>query len=443
MADIHLNTTGSNTAPYDTWAKAATTLATAVGGMAAGDNLLIDKAFTTSAAGVSVAFPGTPASPNRIYSGTPAAGSGLSDVSAGAKVVSSTTSFSVNGSVHGFLLEFEGTSASGTTLNMGIQGGNVQVWEDCYFNRPGTSNSGAVQFGASGSNLQSQVTLIRPSFRFGATGQNVRPHGLVDMFDVKFVSGTNPTIIFAPATGGRGNTFRVFGMDCANLGTTFAICNMGGDQQGSCQFSDIELPASWSGTFSSGTVRPNNCHDFFCADSADTQYRFWMTRYEGNIHEDAAVYLSGSTTDGGSISDVFETSANVAFPGALKGRWYVVDVSSGLGSSKTATIQCAMDGASTIPTDAEVWMELEFFGTSGVPLGKYTTDRCTPFAFLTSAATTHNSSSESWTGLGGTNCKFKLECTFTPEEAGYIRARVCTAMASNSQLHVDPNITVT
>lgn len=443
MADIHLNTTGSNTAPYDTWAKAATTLATAVAGMAAGDNLLVDKAFTTSAAGLTITFPGTPANPNRVYSGTPAAGSGLSDVSAGAKFVSSTTALSFNGSVHGFRLEFGGTSISGTTANFATGNGNVQVWEDCYFNRPGTSASGAIQFGATASNTQSQVQLVRPSFRFGAAGQNIRPHGLVEMFDVSFVSGTNPTVVFAPATGGRGNTFRVMGLDLQNLGTTFAICSVGTDQQGLCQFSDIRLPASWTGTFSSGTLRPNHVHEFYAADSADTQHRFWITRYEGNVFDDAAVYLTGSTTDGGTISDSFSTGANVAFPGSLKGRWYLTDVSTGLGSSKTATIECSMDGTSTIPTDAQVWMELEFFGTSGVPLGSYATDRCTPFEFLTNAATTHSSSSESWTGLGGTNCKFKLQRTFTPQEAGYIRARVCIAMASNAMLHVNPAVTVT
>lgn len=47
MATIYCSHTGSNTAPYDTKAKAATTLAAAIAAMtAAGDVILVDHTHT-------------------------------------------------------------------------------------------------------------------------------------------------------------------------------------------------------------------------------------------------------------------------------------------------------------------------------------------------------------------------------------------------------------
>ncbi len=41
MANRYVYTGGSNTSPYDTWAKAATTLVSAISGSAAGDDFWV------------------------------------------------------------------------------------------------------------------------------------------------------------------------------------------------------------------------------------------------------------------------------------------------------------------------------------------------------------------------------------------------------------------
>src|SRR5690242_3295403 len=113
MATIHLDASGSNTAPYDTWAKAATTWATAVGALAAGDDLVMSSSYTESTSGaVSWALPGTDTLPNRIMCGTKAATSGLSSIFPGAVLTATSGGAAVTGSAYIFGITFKSTSVT-------------------------------------------------------------------------------------------------------------------------------------------------------------------------------------------------------------------------------------------------------------------------------------------------------------------------------------------
>ena len=71
MADLYVAASGSNTAPYDTWAKAATSLVTAVNAMAAGDRLYVENLFQDAATvGQTFTFPGGSTDPSYVYSVT-------------------------------------------------------------------------------------------------------------------------------------------------------------------------------------------------------------------------------------------------------------------------------------------------------------------------------------------------------------------------------------
>jgi hypothetical protein len=90
-------------------------------------------------------------------------------------------------------------------------------------------------------------------------------------------------------------------------------------------------------------------------------------------------------------------------------------------------------------TDAECWIEVQYLGTSGVPLGSFTSDaKADPLT----AAANQTSSSETWTTTGLTTpIKQKLSVTFTPQEKGYIHAVIHLAKASIS-IYVVPKLTV-
>jgi hypothetical protein len=138
------------------------------------------------------------------------------------------------------------------------------------------------------------------------------------------------------------------------------------------------------------------------------------------------------------------TSASALFPSAPLESPEMVKWNTATGSSKTVTVEIVHDGAAAFDND-EVWLEVQYLSASGTPLGAIVTDRMTnvlstPAAQATSTAT--------WTGDTGTGPNgsatwntLKLECTFTPEKAGYIHAKVVMAVPSKT-VFVDPLMTV-
>lgn len=108
------------------------------------------------------------------------------------------------------------------------------------------------------------------------------------------------------------------------------------------------------------------------------------------------------------------------------------------GSSVTATVEILRDSATNL-TDAEVWLEVMYLGTSGYPLGTWISDCKADFLASEADQTT---SSETWTTTGMSNPnEQKLSVSFTPQEKGFVHARVCVAKAS-ATLYVCPKVTL-
>jgi len=110
---------------------------------------------------------------------------------------------------------------------------------------------------------------------------------------------------------------------------------------------------------------------------------------------------------------------------------------SSTGSSLTATVEILTDSETNLQDD-EVWLEIDYQGTSGFPKGTRGTDRMTD---ITSTPADQTDSSETWDTTGMTNPNTqKLVVTFTPQEVGYVHARVMLAKAAT--VYVDPYITL-
>jgi hypothetical protein len=106
-----------------------------------------------------------------------------------------------------------------------------------------------------------------------------------------------------------------------------------------------------------------------------------------------------------------------------------------VGSAITVTVQ-GIWGGGAVPLNDEIWIDVEYLGTSGFPLATKAT--CTKADGL-AAGTNLPAGSGTW---GGSTTKFALAATFTPREKGPLTIYVRAAKVS-STFYVDPKPVVT
>jgi hypothetical protein len=121
------------------------------------------------------------------------------------------------------------------------------------------------------------------------------------------------------------------------------------------------------------------------------------------------------------------------------------------GSAITVTVDVLHDGAqggspSVNVTDRDIWLEVQYLGTSGFPLSLFATDAASsgsPFeSNYLATAKDQDASSATWTTTGMSNpVTQKLSVTFTPQEKGFIHGVVKLALASRT-VYVDPVLQV-
>jgi hypothetical protein len=172
-------------------------------------------------------------------------------------------------------------------------------------------------------------------------------------------------------------------------------------------------------------------------DSADTNYRFYRQRYEGVEQHETTIVRTGGASDGvTTISRKIVTTANTTKHTPYRSQptqfWNTT-----VGSSVSLAVPIVTDNVTL--TDAEAWLEVEYLGTSGVPLGLLASDRVSDPEFGTPANQATDGSS-TWTTTGlGTPVQQTLGVSVTPQEIGLIRVYVCVAKASTT-LYYDPKI---
>jgi hypothetical protein len=87
-------------------------------------------------------------------------------------------------------------------------------------------------------------------------------------------------------------------------------------------------------------------------------------------------------------------------------------------------------------TNANVWLEVEYLGASGSPLGTVATSRN---ANILAAGTALTTDTSTWTG-GLTNIS-KIALSFTAAQKGVVKARLFVAGVTTA-IYVDPLLTV-
>lgn len=440
------STDGSDSDNGSTWALAKATW-NAIGNGLSGPTIYVSQSHAEiSATPVDNSFgSGSLASPLRII----CANDGAEPPTALATTATITTTGnnlircleSVPGYIYGISF-IAGSGASGTA-NILIGGDDFantdvcfQQMESCSLQLASTGTSSRINAMSSD---QTRVELTNCTFKFAASAQGLT-NGLGSRCLIRGGSllsgGTSPTSFVLAADGG-GVTFD--GFDFSNASASMNIFS--GDAQNFVGVArNCKLPASWSGSLNPSTFTYYSRYEMYNCDSADTNYRLWIKDTFGEILSETTLVRTSGANDGTTgLSWKFVANANAEWTQSLRSP-EIVKWNETTGSAITVTVEILHDpGSPGSLNDDEIWLEVEYLGTSGTPLGALVDDSK---ADILAAAAAQDTSSATWTTTGLSNpTTQKLSVTFTPQEKGFIHAVVKMAKASYT-VYVCPKLDI-
>lgn len=436
MADVYVDSNAAGTASGADWANACLTLNAGFTAASAGDTIYVAHNHAeTQASAMTITAKGTQASPCRVIC-VNSAGS-VPPVSADLATTATVTttganSLTISGAAFCYFEGIAFNAATGAnTSAMSVNGTSnaAMIFKNCAFNKNSTSgNANGINFGSGGRNT---TVLVNCTLGYGNTGDSSIVSGNFIWRDTpSAITGSVPTTIFKDNNNER--YYVIEGVDLSALGsgaTLFAALQTGN----SAVLKDCKLGASV--TVASAPSGPYTNIDVVRCDSGDTNYRTERYAYQGTLTTETTTVRTGGASDGTT------TIAWKIVPTANNERDFPFECfpisiwNETTGSAVTLTIEGTWGGGA-VPTTADIWMDVEYLGTSGNPLGD--TIYGGP-ADVLAAGTNHTSSSETW-GAGGTT-KFKMAVSVTPQEKGPITVYIKYAHTTNT-VWIDPKITV-
>lgn len=446
MANIYVRSTdGDDADDGSTWALAKASLTGAAALTDAGNTIFVSDAHAYStASNISITFDGTIGSPVKVICGddvaeppTAVTTTGSETSTAGTLTLTGPTA--AGAYVYGmaftsYLLQYIGSAASGTfTL------------DNCAFSvtHPDSTTQG-INFGTTGSHSTGLVIVKNSTVSLTTVGAGLATGtGNVVLDNVTLLTAQTTFIKTVGVDARGGGVVLVTG---CNLSAAAAACNLvGAANGGKVIFRNCKLPASWTGSLLGSTpagagfrVSMYNC------DSADTNYRLKIQDYAGTIDSETTIVRTGGASDGTTtLAWKMATRANASYPLVPLVSDEIVRWNNTVASAITATVEIVHDsqgaGTGSDFQNDEIWLEVMYLGTSGVPLGSFISSAK---ANVLATAADITNSTETWTTTGLTTpVKQKLSVTFTPQEKGFIHAKVYLAKASKT-VYVDPKITV-
>lgn len=419
------STDGSDASDGLTWANAFATMAYSLTQMSAGDTLYVSDAHVEGASAyVTLTSPGTAASPCSILCVDDTADPEPPTALASTAVVDTTVgSIDLRGYAYCYGVSFKaGTSSSPNIL---FYNPSALWWkcERCEFWLRATSSTQNIRCGqTSGTHVYQHLEWIDCVVNFAQANHYIA----VGPCDLEWrggsFAGTVSTTLLADSTFvGSAN---INGVDLSTFSNTLVAAPINSTH---ISFENCKLHASvtLSSTPAGGASGPKitmvNC------DSGSLNYRYERQAYEGAIYHEATIVRTGGASDGTTpISRKMVSSANSGFHDPLVSQPIVI-WNETVGSSITLTIETVTDNVTL--QDDESWIEVEYLGTSGLPLSLRATDRVGIFGTPANQPT----SSETWTTTGlGTPVKQALAVSITPEVKGPIKIWVCLAKSSTT-----------
>jgi hypothetical protein len=433
-ATIHVCDTGTNTSPYETWAKAATAFNTAVAAWSTSDEIWVCNTHSeTQATTLTIdSSNDSYANPIPIYSMT------TGDVYTPAtvaqiEVTGATTDISwrIWGQVHGiyfktgddFLIESTDTGwwAKDTTIEL-------------------TANDSGLKTQGNRASFYMQHGKVDFSH---ASGGSIWCHAKQCVFDdVEFAGGARAAGLFYCASS-VPSFVRLTGGDLTAMSGEI-ILDASGASGSDCQMElwGVDVPASYTdvdGAFNGG----NQLFFLSGTDSSGAgEGKSWqqlLKTVAGTVDISASVYL-----DTGLTFSEDSTAASIHLtPIAATDEWplctwlFGVQWISSTGS-KTFTVQLIEDYPSDL-NKSDVWLELFYMATAND--ARFTLDSSRNIQGST--ALTAGDGLAAWTGEPASSSSWELATTVTVNEVGYVGGRVCVGtFSSGDSVYVDGEMSV-
>lgn len=442
MTVYYVDDGGSNTSPYDTWAKAAPTLAglqTAIAGSTGtgGNVIYIGADSVSSGDGAAVTFTGPTSGICTIISAT---------VGTTTYAASTTNQISTSGT-----LQFTGNFAL-----FGVQAnGGDSITLSC----PTAASGALAQFYTYGSTFKLASNRTMNLSGGGSTNQGKHNHYGITVsaandagastqafitlvFCTSYIDGatfvdsgthrTGPVIL----ANGSSSDHKIAGADFSALTAVSGLIGSGSNcrvELSNCK--TVASPTITSGVpYAAGVTSAINCAN------SNSPTMLYHQNFLGAVSSDTTNYRnSGATVETVNVAWKMVSTANASTANPLLSPWIYGAINST--GSKTFTLHVTQDGGAGDLTDADTWLEVQYLGTSSV--GKFTigTDRCAIDGNFSGAAVQTDDTSSTWAGTITETYMQQLNVTGTVNAAGLYRARVALGKASTT-LYVDPLVTV-
>lgn len=459
-ANIHIAASGSNTSPYDTWAKAAnsatTALADAITASNAGDDFYCDAAFVLSnSSAQTYTFKGTAAAPNRFFSCSTITNDAPTTADLGRGATFTTTGASgqtVRGVVYIKGANFNvgtGTTAAGFTT--ASANGNDVTLDDCQINMLVTVASVGVNIGAAGVN--SKTTLINTPITWnGGTASTINFNGgiFIWKFTPSAVQGSQTAIanLITPA-GAEAGVIIIQGVDFSG-GTGIASGkNVIAATNSPYVVQAVACPMKAGAVFAARPTTPMAVIDTIIVDSGTTNYKQGRTTYAGDSSASITIYNnadSGSATPADS-SNRYSLQIITTANAKPQSPFECVGIPIWVAAGTYANCKVFLTSATAALKTNDVWVEAMYLGAS-YPLGNQATtfgagsgSAILPQIPAGTTPGTLAAASPAW-GTGGLGNDYQLAVpSFTTSADGYVHFFIKVGKASLT-LNVDPAITV-
>lgn len=441
MTVYYVDDGGSNTSPYDTWAKAAPTLAALQAGagtalttggnvvyigadsVSTGDNTgAADITFTGPANGNVDIVSATVGTTNYSKSSTNQIVQNGGDV----KIIfyQGFSLYGIKMSSTGMIKLSTGAAASGQAT--------VQT-RDCTFLPGGNRQVELVQSGTS-PEIHRHVNLtIYPDKDAGSNNRQFIDlyGGFYEFVGLTFqnsASGRNGPLM---AMGNNSGKFSFSGANFGAIAAQTAIFSVGSctGKVDCLNCSTLASPVWTTGTpYTSFELRATNCK------SADAPEGLYLGNYYGSAESSTTVYRTGGArVENVPCSHKMVSNAGVSYSKPLYTPWYYLPITAA--GTKTFTAYVAQDGGAGDLTDAEVWLEVEYMATANDGRYSLATDK----AAYGAGAAQDDDTTSTWANITATYKQKLAVSSISVGEEGLCRARIGLGKASQT-LYVDPLI---
>lgn len=442
MADLYVASTGSNTAPYDTWAKAATAPLTATAAAAAGDTIYMHGETFTISASTTYTF----ASGVRLICTNDKTNEPPQTESTSGVIDGTGTSYAniiLAGSTQYLISGIKFRVGSGTfygTITVGNSDNSTPILQNCVLEVAGTSNASRIYLGNYSNTMNYVVRLINTSVKFSTAGQSIESSAQVfwESSAILAAGSTVPTSLFKNFVRG------------SSAGQNFHGCDFSGMSSGtvfSTVYSDSPVPIVLaqcklgSATLNNTLTLDGLSITLYDCSTSDTNYQFAHYAYNGSTTISTSIYADDGAkydTAGNGHSWVVAGNANTLRAVPYISPW--ITRYNEATSAITPELEILRNDSATAFTDVQVWSEWMVKTVGGSPLATLYSD----YGGHLSSGTNQDAGVglSGWTGESGTAWSGCLECpSVTPAEIGHISARV--VVAGNYTVYVDPTIRVT